>query len=280
MARLALAVLAVGLGACGSDDVEPPLSNDFVPPTGVDDSMDLPMDPAWTDLGLGVAYQQVNTGPAIVIAYGGYTAHLAYSAAWATELVDAKLGAAGVGHIYAVKGPDDASYAAKEIANTKLRAHLQTLAGTGPIYVVAHSSGTFVAHELFAQLHAAGNTAVLSRIAYANLDGGGSGLTDAIVGELGRIEFVYAKDPTLASGLSKNTGSVRALAADYAPGGMAFEVTVPGTGCNSGAGWCLHDVVVTQRPHNPRTYDLARDYTDFAGRAATTAYLDPLIAPP
>ncbi len=279
MVRVALLVIA--LGACASDQVEPPLSNEFVPPEGFDDGApDLPMDPSWIEVGLGVAYEQVNTGNAVVIAYGGYTAKLGYSAAWATELVDAKLGGAGVGHIYAVKGPDDASYAAKEIANTRLRAHLQTLPGSGPIYVVAHSSGTFVAHELFAQLHAMGNTAVLSRIAYANLDGGGSGLTDPIVAELGQITFVYARDPTLASGLSRNTGSVRSLAADYAPGGVAFEVTVPNTGCNSGAGWCLHDVVITHRPHNPATYDLARDYTDFAGRAVSTEYLDPLIAPP
>ncbi len=277
MVRLAV-VLVLALAACASDELEPGLDNEFVPPDGVIEGMDMPMDPSWLDVGLGVAYEQVNTGNAVVIAYGGYTARLAYSAAWATELVDAKLGGAGVGHIYAVKGPDDASYAAKEIANTKLRAHLQTLPGTGPIYVLAHSSGTFVAHELFAQLHATGNTAVLSRIAYANLDGGGSGLTDAIVAELGQIEFVYARDPTLASGLSRNTGSVRSLAADYAPGGVAFEVTVPGTGCNSGALWCLHDVVITHRPHNPATYDLARDYTDFAGRPVTTEYLDPLIA--
>ena len=279
MFRLALALLA--LAACAAEDVDPPLSNEFVPPDGfADGTPDLPMDPSWLDLGLGVAYQQVNTGNAVVIAYGGYTAHLGYTAAWATELVDAKLGAAGVGHIYAVKGPDDASYAAKEIANTKLRAHLLAIAGGGPIYVVAHSSGTFVAHELFAQLQAAGNTAVLSRIAYANLDGGGSGLTDTIVSELGQVEFVYAKDPTLASGLSRNAGSARALAAAYAPGGAAFEVTVPGTGCHSGAGWCLHDVVVTHRPHDPATYDLAHDYTDFAGRTVTTEYLDPLIAAP
>ncbi|MEO8707298.1 MAG: hypothetical protein ABI867_45140, partial [Kofleriaceae bacterium] len=79
---------------------------------------------AWTSIGRGVAYQQVNAGPAIVIAYGGYTAKLGYSAAWARELVDARLGAEDVGHIYAVQGPADPGYAAREIANTKLRAHL------------------------------------------------------------------------------------------------------------------------------------------------------------
>src|SRR5690349_17418903 len=61
--------------------------------------------PDWTSIGLGVAYQRVNTGNAILIAYGGYTAKLSYSAAWATELVDAKLGALDVGQIYAVQGP-------------------------------------------------------------------------------------------------------------------------------------------------------------------------------
>jgi hypothetical protein len=232
----------------------------------------------WTSIGRGVAYQQVNAGPAILIAYGGYSARLSYSAAWATALVDAKLGAAGVGHVYAVKGPDDPGYAAREIANTALRAHLATLADdTAPIHVVAHSSGTFVAHELFAQIHAAGNVALLSRISYANLDGGGAGLTTAIVAGLAKIVFVYARDPTLESGLSRNSGSIRSLGVTYAAYGETFEVTVPDTGCASGARWCLHDVVITHRPHNPRSHDLANDYTDFVDRPVTTEYLDLLI---
>ena len=231
----------------------------------------------WAVIGTGVIYQQVNVGTAVVIAYGGYTARLTDSAAWATELVDERLGAAGVGHVFAVRGPADASYSAREIANTKLRAHLATFYdGTSPIYVVAHSSGSYVAHELFGQLQSTTPT-ILPRIAYADLDGGGSGLTSSIVNALGKAEFVYARDPTLAQGYSMNNGTARALAMTYAPKATAFEVTVPSTCCNSGAGWCLHDVVITHKPHNPQSYDLARDYTDFVNRPVTTEYLAPVL---
>ena len=61
---------------------------------------------------------------------------------------------------------------------------------------------------------------------------------------------------------------------------MTFEVVVPATGCVNGAGWCLHDVVITHWPHNHQTFDLARDYTDFVNRTPTTEYLDPLLPPP
>jgi hypothetical protein len=193
--------------------------------------------------------------------------------------VNAKLGAAGVGHVYAVNGPADAAYAAREIANTALRAHLAKLTNpTAPIYVVAHSSGAFVAHELFSQIYAKKQIELLSRISYANLDGAGAGLTTAIVAGLSNITFVYARDPTLKSGLSQNNWLMRKLGVTYAAYGDAFEVTVPSCGCVSGAGWCLHDVVITHRPHNPRSYDIARDYTDFVNRPVTTEYLDHLIS--
>jgi hypothetical protein len=232
----------------------------------------------WMAVGFGVAYQRVNAGNAVLIAYGGYTAKLSYSAAWASELVDAKLGAAGVGQIYAVQGPEDPGYGAREIGNSKLRAHLATIDdGTSPIYVVGHSSGSYVAHELLDQLFAANDTAVLSRVGYADLDGGGAGLTQDIADSLRALTFAYAHDPTLPSGYSENNATARALGAEYAPHAMTYEVVVPMTGCNNGAGWCLHDVLITHRPHVPSTYDLADDYTDFAGRTVTTEYLDSLL---
>jgi hypothetical protein len=246
--------------------------------TSTNDMEGGPIPAGWTRVGRGVVYRRVNAGPAILIAYGGYTAQLGHSAAWATQLVEAKLGVASVGHVYAVKGPYDPRYAACEIANTALRAHLATIAGaTAPIYVVAHSSGTYVAHELFAQLRAARSTALLSRISYANLDGGGSGLTHEIVASLANIVFVYARDPTLASGLSQNSAVMRQLGETHAPRGTVFEVTVANTGCASGAGWSLHDVVITHRPHDSRSFDIANDYTDFVNRPVTIEYLDRLI---
>jgi hypothetical protein len=277
LSRVSQLLAAMMLAACASsapEDAEE--SDDFDEQLGGGS-----VAASWTSIGRGIAYQHVNAGPAILIAYGGYSARLSHSAAWATELVDAKLGAADVGHVYAVKGPADPRYAAREIANTALRAHLAQLAdATAPIYVVAHSSGTFVAHELFAQVHAARNVALLSRISYANLDGGGSGLTTAIVAGLANIVFVYARDPTLESGLSQNSGLMRWLGVTYAAHGDAFEGTVPNTGCASGASACLHDVVITHRPHNRWSYDLANDYTDFADRPVTTEYFDLLIPMP
>lgn len=286
MRRALAAVLAVVAAAgCASepgDAAEPDGAGDAdddgfqAPPDFSGDTRgELPLDPDWTGLGRGVAYRRVTTAPGIAIAYGGYTARLSDSAAWASELVDAALGAEDVGHVYAVQGPLHADYRDKEIANTALRAHLATLPAA-PIYVVAHSSGAFVAHELLGQLAAAGATAVLARIHYANLDGGGSGLTAAIAAELGGLAFVYALDPTLADGLSQNHGAARTLAARYADQGAALrEVRVESTGCDSGAGWCLHDVVITERPHDPAHYDIARDYTDFVGRPVTSGYLAP-----
>lgn len=275
-------LLAAVLGACASEDAGDMMVDPDAGDPGVfdDGKGDSPPGADWAMVGNGVAYRQVNTGSAVLIAYGGYTAKLEYSAAWAEELVDAKLGGAEVGHIYAVKGPKDASYSAREIGNTKLRAHLEALADAGgPVYIVAHSSGSYVAHELFQQAHAAADTALLARISYANLDGGGTGLSNQIVDELGAVTFVYARDPD--KGRSQNGGTAIALAAAYVmQGATKLEVLVTDTGCASGAGWCLHDVVITHRPHDPNSYDLARDYTDFVNRPVTTEYLDPLIPMP
>lgn len=241
---------------------------------------DSPTD-GWTYLGKGVEYRRVNSSNGVLIAYGGYTAKLAYSAAWAEELVDANLGAAGIGQIYAVQGPQDASYAAKEIANTKLRAHLATVDdGDAPIVVVAHSSGSFVAHEMLGQMERAGEQSRLARLDYYDLDGGGSGLTHAIAVDLHKLTFVYARDPSLVVGYSQNHITAVALAGAYAPMATSFQVTVPGSGCGDGAGWCLHDLLVTHRPHDHWSYDLADDYTDFDNRPVTDDYLPAGSDPP
>ena len=265
-------MLAVALAACSSDEapVESP-DDELAQLAMLDGKADGTSQ--WTLVGTGVAYEQVNTGKAIVIAYGGYTARLGDSASWATELVNVKLGAEDVGNIFAVRGPADASYSGREIANSKLRHLLATLDGSAPIYVVAHSSGSYVAHELFEQLANAGDTDTLARIEYHDLDGGGTGLTSAIVASLGLVQFVYAHDA--AAGYSHNASFEQVLAQDYAPKATAFEVTVDGSGCNTGATWCLHDLLVTHRPHNPASYDLADDYTDFTNRAVTDEYFAP-----
>ena len=276
---LRYAILAAFLAACTAEVDDSDNPNEGQGDDGFGDlsgKADGPTN-SWTSIGYGVAYQRVNTGHAIVIAYGGYSAQLSYSAAWATELVNAKLGADGVGQIYAVKGPQDPGYNAKEIGNSKLRAHLLTIDdGTSPIIIVAHSSGSYVAHELLDQLRRHGNTDLLARIGYADLDGGGSGLDGDLVDSLHAMTFTYAKDPTLSTGMSENSSTAIALGMAYAPHATTFEVTVPSTGCANGYGWCMHDVLVTHHPHDPYHYDLADDYTDFVNRAPTIEYLDTL----
>ncbi len=230
------------------------------------------------EVGLGVTYQQVGTGAGVFIAYGGYTAEIGHTQAWAAELVRATLSARGVGHVYAVQGPQEPDYASLEIGNSKLRAHLGgPIAGGAPfIFVAAHSSGSYVAHELLQQLDVAGDDATLGKIVYANLDGGEAMLDSAIAGKLRRAAFVYARDPGLDSGLSANADMAVALGEKYASKGASFEVAVQGSGCESGAEWCLHDLVITHRPHKADTFDVAADYTDFANRAVTTEYIEAL----
>lgn len=172
------------------------------------------------DLGGGRrTYKHVGDGDAVWIGYGGYSVQTDWSCAWSEELHRTRLRALGVGHLYAVKGPNDPGYRNREVANTALGAHLT--AGPGPdapfVLVAAHSSGTYVAHELFGQLkdRGAATSALRKKIVYAN-------------------------------------------------------------GCHSGAKWCLHDLVITTRPHDPATFDLRQDYTDFANRPVQTAWIDAL----
>ena len=65
-----------------------------------------------------------------------------------------------------------------------------------------------------------------------------------------------------------------ALGARYASAGGVLEVNAARSGCAAGAKWCLHDALVTERPHNPETFDLEKDYQGFLpDRPAAVAYL-------
>jgi hypothetical protein len=214
---------------------------------------------SWTNVSYGVNTTTVGSGPNVVIVYGGYSATDADSEALSLEYVSAELGAMGVGHVYAVRGPEDPDYDAREIGNSELAAQLGTMASSvGFVVIVAHSSGGFVADELFTFVSAS----VMSKIAYFNLDGGSWALTDAMVSTMRGVYFCGAHDS--AAGYSENWSSDQALYADFA-GSHLYLVDADGSGCDVGAGWCLHDTLITTRPHDPTTYDLDDDYTDFTG---------------
>jgi hypothetical protein len=270
MSRFLIAALLLVLPACGGLETDP---EDLADGAGSSEAADLT---SWTALGTGVAYTAMPgaTGNRAAILYGGYTAKLPWVEAWATKLWTARLGALGVKHLYAVQGPRDAWYSGREIGNSALARHLVThVAGdAGAILVAAHSSGSFVAYELFAelagQLDPAGVTA--KRIVYVCLDGGGLGLTSALVARLKSAWFASAEDTAIAT-RSENWSTAQALAAAHPANGHFVRVDATGSGCQAGMGWCMHDTLVNTRPHNPRMYDLADDYTDFAAPRAVQA---------
>lgn len=281
LAPLALVAVAGCLPGCAAESDE---GDDF---PDVEQSADAITEAertctGWDNVGLGISYRSTGDGDAIFIAYGGYSVHGAWSCAWSNALHAARLKQLGVGHIFAVKGPRDAGYNAAEIGNTKLAARLvaggaEGLAGKAPfILVAAHSSGSYVAHELLNQLYNPSrpvDAADLTneKIVYANLDGGG-GLSARVIGKLRRTAFVWAEDTTIRSGRSSNWSGMVALG--DANGNTDVRIQTDRTGCNPGAKWCIHDAVITTRPHDPNRFDLARDYTNFVGRSVQTQWVD------
>ena len=241
--------------------------------TGVEAGMDSTTIVAtWSPVSFGVTTMDTGSGNDIVIAYGGYTATDQDSQAWVTQMTTVRLAQLGVGHLYAVRGPKDADYASREIGNSELAAALATQAAAAShVIVIAHSSGGFVADELFTFASAS----VISKIAYFNLDGGSWALTEAMVTSMRGVYFCNAHDSV--AGDSENTSSDQSLHAEFAASHL-FTVDADGSGCNVGAGWCLHDTLIINRPHDPTTFDLALDYTDFTGgRQVVTSYIDQAV---
>jgi hypothetical protein len=227
----------------------------------------------WMSVSYGVTTKDTGTGNDIVIAYGGYTATDADSQAWVTQMTSVRLAQLDVGHMYAVRGPKDPDYSSREIGNSELAAALASqAAASNHVIVIAHSSGGFVADELFTFADAS----VIAKIAYFNLDGGSWALTDALVGSMRGVYFCNAHDSV--AGDSENTSSDESLHAMF-PASHFFTVDADGSGCDVGAGWCLHDTLITNHPHDPTTFDLDLDYTDFTGgRQVVTSYIDQAVS--
>lgn len=254
-----------GTGGQGGDEPAPPAFDDIPWENG-------------NDVGYGVARKDTQNpnGTAAFLAYGGYGATLDASCAWARELYLSDLAARGVRYVYCIQGPATPSYAGLEIGNSKIAKHLVANLPVDAAFVAiaAHSSGSFVAHELLGQL--AGDLdptdVTAGRVVYFNLDGGQSGLSAASVARLRRAYFVAARDSSTGT-KSPNHGTMVALGATYASAGGLLELDGADSGCAPGASWCLHMVPILAKPHDPQGGDVATDYTDFAGRPVTTSYL-------
>jgi hypothetical protein len=228
----------------------------------------------WDEVGFGLHGATVGAGSAVLVVYGGYTATDADSEALALAYVSAELGALGVGQLFAARGPEDPGYAAREIGNSHVARWLGANVGSlASIVVVAHSSGAFVADELFTQV----SSEVLAKIVYFDLDGGSWALDDARVAGMAGVYFCNANDPV--AGKSANYSAITTLHGDF-PASHLFTVDASGSGCDVGARWCLHDTLITTRPHDTATYDLDQDYTDFSGdgRQVVVAEFEQAIA--
>ena len=259
----AIATITLLVAGCASSDGE---STD-----GTEDALTAD---GWTAVGFGIGGSMAGSGPDILVTCGGYSATDQDSRAWAMALAHSPTFASlAIGPVYAARGPRDASYAGHEIGNSKLAAALtHQAAGARFVIVAAHSSGAFVADELLTEV----TPEVRSKIVYFALDGGTHALNQSLVSQLKGVYFVNAKDS--AKGESHNASSMRSLHSAF-HGSHLFTVNANGSGCNGGATWCLHDTLITTRPHNPNMFDLADDYQQFGGaRKVVTSYVDQAVA--
>ncbi len=237
---------------------------------------------AWatgTSVGNGIASKDTQnpTGQSAAIIYAGYGSTLAGAEAWTTALYRATLRDRGVRYLWAVQGPIDVQYTAKEIGNTKLAAALvpKVSASTKFVLVLGHSSGSYVAHELLGMLGGGSDPASVTagRVVYFDLDGAIGGLTTAMVTRLRKAYFVGGYDSTIAT-TSPNDVTMRSAGTSYGANGSYYQLAATGSGCLATAIWCLHMTVVTTKPHNLSAADTTNDYADFVGRPVARAFLD------
>lgn len=216
-----------------------------------------------------------------LLVFGGWTVRPEWAWHWLKALQAEAFAGQAMGSLCAVRGPRLASFEPPDIDVEALAATLRTQLGDAgaraPLHVIAHSSGSFVAQRLLHALRAQGAQTLLARVHYANLDGdGGSGpreLDADLVAQLAQVRVVLARDGIRGSE-SANANAMRALAARYPVKVRLVELDASHSGCQPQARWCLHMVPITHRPHDPRRFDLARDYGGLgAERPVQTGYL-------
>ncbi len=200
-----------------------------------------------------------------VVVFAGWTVRPEWAWHWLQELQSAAWAGQSMGLRCAVRGPSDASFVAKDIDTAAFASFLrkQIPAGKAPLTFIAHSSGAFVAQHLLQQLRKQGAVELLQRIRYITLDGaigrGDRELDADLVRQLASVQAVLAQHGPQGME-SANAGAMRELALRY-PGRVRLQVLdASDSGCQPRARWCLHQVLINRRPHDPVNFDLARDY--------------------
>jgi len=229
---------------------------------------------SWQQVSHGISYTQPenNSNKDILICFAGWSVEQAWVENWAWNLWEAKLRDHGTGNVYAVKGPRDVFFESAEIATDSLALHLKNLLkenermDTLKIVVVAHSSGSFVAHHFFSVLNT--NPVwqdLLGKITYYNLDGAissathGTTLTKTLSDKLKQIFAVYAYEETEKIA-SPNKNEMQKMVLLYPEKVTAIELKSSNSGCKDP--WCVHDLLINAKPHDSNGFDLEKDYNE------------------
>jgi hypothetical protein len=264
----------------GSDESESGASDESTTGAPLPEFDDVPWQTG-DEIGYGIAYKDLGDPNAhhAFIGYAGYPFPLDASQSWVRELYLARLRELGVRYVWAVQGPATVSYSGLEVGNTSIAAKLTAqLDDQGKVIVAGHSSGSYVAHELLGQLEGDFDPTDVTadRVVYFDLDGGTAGLYDAGVQRLHRAYFVSVFDSATSTS-APNRDAMQYLDSTWHAKGGYLELEGNGSGCNAGAQWCLHMVVINALPHDPNDSDVI-DYYDFVDRPVVTEWLDRVSA--
>lgn len=238
-------------------------------------------------------------GKNVLITMGGMGAKLKWVQKWTEELYKSKLNEFNIGLIIVVKGPMQEYYDSREIdikEMTKRFVAFYKKYNLDETFLIVHSSGVFPAHQMFDYLYLGGNDPktkkmnarkleildpegiTKNRINYIMLDGElgiprGYTLVGRMVKELKQIYSFYAVDAETGtrSGMAHEAIKVKNT---FQAKTQLYKHIAKNSGCNPGAKWCVHETLITTRPHNPAGYDLEKDYQFFdSTRKVVTGYM-------
>ncbi|MBE2281263.1 MAG: hypothetical protein IAE91_12795 [Ignavibacteriaceae bacterium] len=135
------------------------------------------------------------------------------------------------------------------------------------IIFIAHSSGVFVAHEIFRRMYDLNQDSLKitsGKIHFFSMDGAigknqGIRLTQSSVNNLNKIYCVYAKNK-ISGDLSARSGDVLDLFNEFKDKTVLVELDASESGCLKEAKWCLHQYLVNKKPYNSKGFDFINDY--------------------
>lgn len=216
--------------------------------------------------GLNGSYIQLKDSSYFLITFAGWSVKQDWANNWTKSIVQAKSNFKNYSFI-AFKGPDDVLFKSKydiDVYDNVLD-FIKKAKKIKKVIIIAHSSGTFVAHNFLKHLYKVDTTKLFyKKISYYNLDGDigsvedDTFLSDDIANYLNKLNCVFAVD-TLTNSFSANYKQMINIKNTY-PFCNLIKLLANANICNKGAKWCLHDYLIVKMPFNKNTFDLKKDY--------------------